>query len=197
MTTEREPRPGEETQQGPGTKETHAETETAGAPREEGNGAPQRDSDTGGAGDPKGAAAAAPDQPGPDAIPMTVAYADPKGVSERDPGCQCDITPEMIWAGPGIQLCQHSSAAAAQMVQEKLMDLMGYFAQNIDPSKMFDKTIIQLAEDYRQQAAGRFNRLLNEEEINIINIQFMRNLSLAAQMIGCTMIIRRRENLTG
>ena len=196
MTTEREPRAGKETQQGPGTEEPRAETETAGTTREEGNGARQRDSDTGGAGDPQGAAAA-PDQPGTDAIPMTVAYADPRGISERDPGCQCDITPEMIWAGPGIQLCQHSSAAAAQMVQEKLMDLMGYFAQNIDPSQMFDKTIIQLAEDYRQQAAGRFNRLLNEEEINIINIQFMRNLSLATQMIGCTMIIRRRENLTG
>ena len=192
MTTEREPRPGEETQQGPSTEEPRAETTQEGD-----NGATRQNTDTGSAGgDPQGAAAA-PDQPGPDAVPMTVAYADLKGISERDPGCQCDITPEMIWAGPGIQLCQHSSAAAAQMVQEKLMDLMGYFAQNIDPSQMFDKTIIQLAEDYRQQAAGRFNRLLNEEEINIINIQFMRNLSLAAQMIGCTMIIRRRENLTG
>ena len=192
MTTEREPRPGEETQQGPSTEEPRAETT-----REGDNGATRQNTDTGSAGgDPQGAAAA-PDQPGPDAVPMTVAYADLKGISERDPGCQCDITPEMIWAGPGIQLCQHSSAAAAQMVQEKLMDLMGYFAQNIDPSQMFDKTIIQLAEEYRQQAAGRFNRLLNEEEINIINIQFMRNLSLAAQMIGCTMIIRRRENLTG
>jgi hypothetical protein len=114
-------------------------------------------------------------------------------MTTRDPGCQCEISPEMVWAGPAIQLCHHSSMAEAERVREKLIDLMTNFAQNIDPNSMFDKTIIQLAEEYRKQAAGRLRRMLNEDEHHIININFMRNLSLAAQMITCTMIITRNE----
>ena len=99
-------------------------------------------------------------------------------MTTRDPECQCEISPEMVWAGPGIQLCHHSTAAEAEQIQEKLMDLMTNFAQNIDANSMFDKTIIQLAEDYRKQAAGKLRRLLSEDEHHIININFMRNLSL-------------------
>ena len=117
-------------------------------------------------------------------------------MTTRDPECQCEISPEMVWAGPAIQLCHHGAAAEAQKVQEKLMDLMTNFSQNIDPNRMFDKTIIQLAEEYREQAAGRLKRLLSEDEHHIININFMRNLSLAAQMIGCTMIIARNQGKT-
>ena len=117
-------------------------------------------------------------------------------MTTRDPECQCEISPEMVWAGPAIQLCHHSTAAEAEQIQEKLMDLMTNFSQNIDANSMFDKTIIQLAEDYRQQAAGKLRRLLSEDEHHIININFMRNLSLAAQMIGCTMIITRNERKT-
>ena len=117
-------------------------------------------------------------------------------MTTRDPECQCEISPEMVWAGPAIQLCHHSTAAEAEQIQEKLMDLMTNFAQNIDANSMFDKTIIQLAEDYRKQAAGKLRRLLSEDEHHIININFMRNLSLAAQMIGCTMIITRNERKT-
>ena len=73
------------------------------------------------------------------------------------------------------------------------MDLMGDFSQNIDPEAMFNKTVIQLAEDYRRQAAGSLHRLLNEDEHMVININFMRNLSLAAEMIMCSMIIQRNQ----
>ena len=113
----------------------------------------------------------------------------------RSPECQCNITPDMVWAGPAIQLCHHSPAATASEVREKLMDLMGDFSQNIDPEAMFKKTIIQLAEDYRRQAAGNLHRLLNEDEHMAININFMRNLSLAAEMIMCSMIIQRNGGL--
>ena len=112
-------------------------------------------------------------------------------MTTRHPECQCEISQEMIWAGPAIQLCHHSSAAEAEEIREKIMDLMANFAQNIDPSTMFDKTIIQLAEEYRRQAAGKLARLMDEDEHHIININFMRNLSLAAQMLTCTMIIDR------
>ena len=113
----------------------------------------------------------------------------------RSPECQCNITPDMVWAGPAIQLCQHSTAAEASGVRERLMDLMGNFSQNIDPEAMFSKTVIQLAEDYRRQAAGNLHRLLNEDEHMVININFMRNLSLAAEMIMCSMIIQRNGGL--
>ena len=117
-------------------------------------------------------------------------------MTTRDPECQCEISPEMVWAGPAIQLCHHSTAAEAEKVQEKLMDLMTNFSQNIDANSMFDKTIIQLAKEYREQAAGRLKQMLSEDEHHIININFMRNLSLAAQMIGCTMIIARNQGKT-
>ena len=58
----------------------------------------------------------------------------------RDPECECEISAEMIWAGPAIQLCHHSTVAEAEKVQEKLMDLMTNFSQNIDANSMFDKT---------------------------------------------------------
>ena len=76
----------------------------------------------------------------------------------RDPECECEISAEMIWAGPAIQLCHHSTVAEAEKVQEKLMDLMTNFSQNIDANSMFDKTIIQLATEYREQAAGRLKQ---------------------------------------
>ena len=117
-------------------------------------------------------------------------------MTTRDPECECEISAEMIWAGPAIQLCHHSTAAEAEKVQEKLMDLMTNFSQNIDANSMFDKTIIQLATEYREQAAGRLKQMLSEDEHHIININFMRNLSLAAQMIGCTMIIARNQGKT-
>ena len=105
--------------------------------------------------------------------------------------CQCAISPEIAWAGPAIALCHHSTAAEADKVREKLLAMMEEFAQNIDPNTMFNKTIIQLAEDYRRQAAGKMQKLLNQDEHRVININFMRNLSLAAEMIMCTMIIQR------
>ena len=108
-------------------------------------------------------------------------------------GCQCAISPEMAWAGPAIALCHHSTAAEANEIREKLIAMMEDFAHNIDPNAMFDKTIIQLAEDYRRQAAGKNERLLNQDEHRVININFMRNLSLAAEMIMCTMIIQRND----
>ena len=111
----------------------------------------------------------------------------------RSAECQCNITPNMVWAGPAIQLCHHSPAAEASEVREKIMDLMGDFSQNIDPEAMFNKTVIQLAEEYRRQAAGNLHRLLNEDEHMVININFMRNLSLAAEMIMCSMIIQRNQ----
>ena len=114
-------------------------------------------------------------------------------MTSRNPECQCEISPEMVWAGPAIQLCHHSSPQEALEVQEKLMDLMTNFAQNIDANSMVDKTILQLAEDYRKQAAGRLRRLLTPEEHTIININFLRNLSLAAQTISCTMIIDKQR----
>ena len=117
-------------------------------------------------------------------------------MTTRDPECQCEISPEMVWAGPAIQLCHHSTAAEAEKIQEKLMDLMTNFSQKIDANSMFDKTIIQLATEYREQAAGRLKQMLSEDEHHIININFMRNLSLAAQMIGCTMIITRNQGKT-
>ena len=117
-------------------------------------------------------------------------------MTTRDPECQCEISPEMVWAGPAIQLCHHSTSAEAEKVQEKLMDLMTNFSQKIDANSMFDKTIIQLATEYREQAAGRLKQMLSEDEHHIININFMRNLSLAAQMIGCTMIIARNQGKT-
>ena len=113
-------------------------------------------------------------------------------MTTRDPECQCQIGPDMVWAGPAIQLCPHSSAAEAEEIRGRLMDLLQNFAQNIDPNRMFDKTIIQLAEDYRKQAAGRLKGLMNEDEHHIVTINFMRNLSLAAQMLTCTMIINRK-----
>ena len=117
-------------------------------------------------------------------------------MTTRDPECQCEISPEMIWAGPAIQLCHHSTVAEAEKIQEKLMDLMTNFSQNIDANSMFNKTIIQLAAEYREQAAGRLKQMLSEDEHHIININFMRNLSLAAQMISCTMIITRNQGKT-
>ena len=108
-------------------------------------------------------------------------------------GCQCAISPEMTWAGPAIALCHHSTAAEANKIREKLMAMMEDFAHNIDPNAMFEKTIIQLAEDYRRQAAGKNENLLNQDEHRVININFMRNLSLAAEMIMCTMIIQRND----
>ena len=116
-------------------------------------------------------------------------------MNARSPECQCNITPDMVWAGPAIQLCHHSPAATASGVRERLMDLMGDFSQNIDPEAMFNKTVIQLAEDYRRQVAGNLHRLLNEDEHMAININFMRNLSLAAEMIMCSMIIQRNGGL--
>ena len=49
----------------------------------------------------------------------------------RDPECECEISAEMIWP-TAIQLCHHSTVAEAERVQEKLMDLMTNFSQNID-----------------------------------------------------------------
>ena len=117
-------------------------------------------------------------------------------MTSRNPECQCEISPDMVWAGPAIQLCHHSSPQEALQVQERLMDLMTNFAQNIDANTMVEKTIIELAEEYRKQAAGRLRRLLTPEEHTIININFLRNLSLAAQTISCTMIIDKQRRGT-
>ena len=114
-------------------------------------------------------------------------------MTARNPECQCEISPDMVWAGPAIQLCHHSSPQEALEVQERLMDLMTNFAQNIDANSMVDKTILELAEEYRRQATGRLRRLLTPEEQTIININFLRNLSLAAQTISCTMIIDKQR----
>ena len=112
-------------------------------------------------------------------------------MTPRAPECDCSITNEMVWAGPVIQLCHHSSAAEAEEAQEKLMDIMGVFAQRISPQEMFSKTIMELAEDYRKEAAEEMEHFLNREEAAIININFMRNLSLSAQMLLCSMIMQK------
>ena len=108
-------------------------------------------------------------------------------------GCECAITNEMIWAGPCVSLCHHSTAQEAGEAREKLLDVLGTFAQDIDPREMFDKSIVQMAEDYRKEVAGKLDRFLSRDEYIVININFMRNLSLAAQMIMCTMIIDRNQ----
>ena len=109
-------------------------------------------------------------------------------MTPRGNGCECAITNEMVWAGPVIQLCHHSYPEQAKDAVEKLLDILGAFTQQVNPQEMFDKTILQMAEDYRKEAAGRLERFLTKEETAIININFMRNLSLATQMIMCTMI---------
>ena len=76
---------------------------------------------------------------------------------------------------------------------EKLLAIMEDFPQNIDPKTMSGKTIAKLAEDYRQQAAGNIHRTPDQDEHMVININFMRTLSLTAEMIMCAMIIQRNE----
>ncbi len=115
----------------------------------------------------------------------------------QDPECECAITPEMAWAGPALALCHHSPAALATETREKLLDMMGDFSQNIDPNAMFKKTIIELAGDYRRQVAGKMERMLSQDEHLVININFMRSLSLAAEMLMCTMIIQRNGEEAG
>lgn len=115
-------------------------------------------------------------------------------MTPRDPRCECSITNEMIWAGPVIQLCHHNSREDAEEAREKLLDILAVFTQGINPQDMFNKTIIELAEDYRKMAADKLDRFLTQEETTNININFMRNLSLTAQMIMCSMIIDREGN---
>ena len=113
--------------------------------------------------------------------------------ADGNPRCECPTGPETAWAGPAIALCHHSTAAEAAGVMEKLLAIMEDFPQNIDPKTMSGKTIARLAEDYRQQAAGNIHRKPDRDEHMVININFMRTLSLTAEMIMCAMIIQRNE----
>ena len=112
-------------------------------------------------------------------------------MSPRGPECECAITNEMVWAGPVIQLCHHSSREQAEEAIEKILDILGIFTQQITPEQMSTRTIAEMAEEYRKDAAGRLEHLLTQDETAIININFMRNLSLAAQMLLCSMIMQR------
>ena len=112
-------------------------------------------------------------------------------MSPRGTECECSITNEMVWAGPVIQLCHHSSKEEAEEAREKLLDILAVFSQSINPQEMFNKTIIEMAEDYRKTAADKLERFLTPEETAVININFMRNLSLTGQMIMCSMIIQK------
>ena len=114
-------------------------------------------------------------------------------MQERSESCECSITENMVWAGPAIQLCHHSTAAAAEEVREKLMDMVEEFAQNISPENMFDKTITELANLYRQETAGPLNNLMDRNENIIVNINFMRQLSLNIQILMCTMITQLEQ----
>ena len=113
-------------------------------------------------------------------------------MQKRSEECECSITDEMIWAGPAVQLCHHSTTAAADDVREKLLNLMQEFAQNIKPEDMFDKTITELANRYRQETAGPLSNLMDQNENIVVNINFMRQLSLNIQMLMCTMILQLR-----
>ena len=126
-------------------------------------------------------------------VSETAEAPDMPGQAAKGPRCQCLITDRMAWAGPAVALCHHSTAAEANDVREKLLDVLGDFTQTIDPNTMFNKTLLQLAEDYRQQVVGKMEMLLNEDEHNIVNINFMRSLSLAIEMIMCTMIVQRNQ----
>ena len=114
-------------------------------------------------------------------------------MTTRQEECECSITEEMAWAGPCIRLCHHTPTEEAIQVRDRLMDILGGFAQQIDPREMFERTIVQMAEEYRKEAAGRLEKHLTREEQAVINVNFLRNLSLSAQMIMCTMIIERHE----
>ena len=109
-------------------------------------------------------------------------------MQERLETCGCNITDSMTWAGPAIQLCQHSTRAAAEEVREKLLDVTDEFAQAIDPKDMFGKTIAELSNLYRQQATGPLANLMDRDENIIVNINFMRELSINVQILMCTMI---------
>ncbi len=111
--------------------------------------------------------------------------------TQQKPGCECTINDDMAWAGPGIRLCHHSSTREAEEVQERIAGLLATFAQNLDHGTMLDKTLKEMAEEYRREASGMNPNLLNRDERLIININFLRNLSLAAQMFMCAMIIER------
>ena len=93
-----------------------------------------------------------------------------------------------------IQALPHSSAAESRRRQE---NLIWSKHGSVRPSastrrEMFQKRIIGAGRGHRRGVRrSRWNAFLNREEAAIININFMRNLSLAAQMLMCSMIIQK------
>lgn len=127
--------------------------------------------------------------------PAGTTDSEPTAAPARSADCQCAVNHlnRAAWAGPALALCHHSSPALAQEIQDKLLDLCGDFAQQIDPEDLFQSTVADLAKSYREQVAGKLEHLLSEEERNVINIQFMRNYSLTVMALTCAMIIARER----
>ena len=111
----------------------------------------------------------------------------------QNPECQCGIAPEMATAGKANTLCHHSDPEEVRNVQSQLYDLLDGMAINIPPEDLFTKPFNEVAEDFMKKAVGADYNLLNPKEHNILISAFLRQVSVGAQTLGTTIILRVQE----
>ena len=119
-----------------------------------------------------------------------------------NPRCECPTGPGTAWAGPAIALCHHSTAAEAASVREKAPRHHGrlppeHHGRPSPRTSTRTPCPARPSPDWPRITGGRPRETPTGRRTgtntSVININFMRSLSLAAEMIMCTMIIQRNE----
>ena len=108
-------------------------------------------------------------------------------------GCQCGIAPQMATAGKANTLCHHSDPEEVRNVQSQLYDILDGMAINIPAEDLFTKPFSQVAEDFMKKAVGDDYNLLNPREHNILMSAFLRQVSIGAQALTTSIILRVQE----